>query len=321
MKRLALVLPVLLVAGAAFGGGLQKEQVPAGAKWVAHLDVEALVNSQLGQFLLKQLAAEGVDEKIKQFAEVFGFDPVKDLKSITAYGNEYVEEHGVAILRGTVNREKILALLEKNEGHKETKYGESTLHQWAEKKTEAVLTRFGCFYGDDLTVIASSMELLKAAVDVLDKKADSLAKGDLAAVLLVPSVGSIAMIAAQDIVPKENDPQAAMVKKLQAISAEIGEANKSLYGKIVLVTRNAKDAEDIRKVIDGLLAIVSLAGAQAADSDATKTQVLAMLKQIQVSGKEQVVNIEASWDVAQVTALLEQLAAAKKAKVKVDVQK
>jgi hypothetical protein len=314
MKKLALVLLPLLVCSTVFGGGLQKEQVAADAKWVLHVDIQGLVGSQIGQYLQKHLVATGADEGLKQFADTFGFDPIKDLKSLTAYGQKLGEEEAVAIFNGVVNKEKLLGLLSGNEGHKETKYGDRTIHEWTEKGKKdptTTTTKYGAFYNDDLTLIAGSMDLLKKAIDVLDKKAEGMGKDSF---VPVASVGAFAQIAALVPMPDAPGANAALAKKVKGFTAEVGEANKSLFAKITLTTATAKDAEEARKILDGLIAFVSMAGAmgeQNVPQDPVKTQVLEMIQAIKVAAKDETVFVEGAWTVDQVTSLIEKIEAAK----------
>ena len=53
------LLAMVCLAGVALAGPLDKQQVPAGAKWLLHGDVETLMASKLGQKIQEEAAKPG----------------------------------------------------------------------------------------------------------------------------------------------------------------------------------------------------------------------------------------------------------------------
>ena len=309
MKRLgamvvaAMVLAVSAAAVPAQAGPLQQERVSATAKWVFHVDVEAMMATDLATTILKQekVAAE-VAKGVKKFVELTGCDPTKDIKAVTAYGATFEKDHGVLIVQASFDREKLLALVTLSEDHKETAYGAVALHQWTDKNSKG-RTLYGCLYLKDLVLLASDMDSLKLAVDVLDGKKDNLTKSDLAA--LLPKDKSIVVAAAKDIeLPKGNDQHVpAMFKSLESAAFSCGQADGKATVSVTVVCRDAKDAGNIRNFVTGMLALASMSGAQ--EENQPPAECAELLKGIVVGGEDKTVTVSGKWDVAVLKKLMD----------------
>ena len=305
-RSLLSLFAVLSVSVSAWAGPLQKEAVSADAKWVVHLDVEGLIASDVGQAVLA-LARDkdpGLDTKIAAIAEKIGADPLKDLKGITLYGTAFDGKDGVAVIRASVNQEKLLGLLAANESHKEITVGERKAHQWVEKKRgpgdDGV--RVGAFFGDDTVVIARSVEALTKALDVLDGKQSSLAAdsalspdGDKpplfwAAVMDLPvptaaeAAAEAAAAGAAEKAVKVNVklPNAEFLKRVSGGSLLAGSAAGEVFGKVALIARSAEDGARIRQMVQGLVAFGQMA-LDAKEDDALAKQAGELLKGVKVS--------------------------------------
>lgn len=258
----ALVLAAVIGPSAVLAGPVQKEQVPAKAKWVAHADVDALVASGLGQYALAQIKEQGHDVKLQEFAEKFGFDLTKDLRSITLYGESYEPVAAVGVIRVKANKDKLLGLLAENEGHKESKYGDHVVHRWTEKPKgqDDDGQRFGAFHGEELVVVSRMDTGVKQALDVLDGKAASQAGEGATNVVPQPTKGALLVLACSEFkMPPEADPSAAVLKKLESGTAELGENAGGVFLSVAVTARTPEDANQIRQVVRGLVALGKIA--------------------------------------------------------------
>ena len=69
--------------GGALAGPLEKSRIAPDAQWLAHFDVEAIVNSQLMQFAIKDGESIDVDfDDLEEMRQEIGLDPFKDIKDI-----------------------------------------------------------------------------------------------------------------------------------------------------------------------------------------------------------------------------------------------
>jgi len=301
----------------AVGGALKVEQVAGDARWVAHVDVAAMLKSGLAQFILQE--AEKKDsflEGIAKFREVFGFDPLSDVRSLTLYGKEIGDKAGVVILDATVNPEKILALLAANETYRSREYGDYVLHQWTDQPKAGAggdapagepKTHYGCFYDEKIILVASTIELLKGAIDVLNGKRDSLANSEGLKILPKPAAGAFALAAAEGLkVPPDAKPQqAALMRHVRDVAVQAGETEGSTFVNITALTETAQRAVKLRQVIQGLVALWQMTMAEKPDApDLGET--------VEVTGQENVVHVAAAAPTKSLIEMIKFLAARKK---------
>ncbi len=313
MKKAAVaaLCAVLVAAGAASAGGVDRAHVSAKAKWVVHLDVAGLLGSGLGEHLLKRLAEPDAAAKLNGFVRLFNFDPTRDLSAITLYGESYDPAGGVAIIKAQVDRERLMTLLEVNEGREVSQYGKHELYRWFQKPEgkgdDGV--RWGAFHGEDLVVIGREKKVLQEALDVLDGKADSLAKVRTATVLPAALRGSFFQVAGEGFsVPKGAEPKAAVLRKLAALAMDVGEVRGELFIDIVLTAKAEKDAQQVRDILRGMLALANLAQEQAAEQGKPVGPWAPVLKGMEVGGRGTGVELHAAAAMKDVTALLIHLA-------------
>lgn len=174
MKRcLTIAAAGLFSVVSAMAGPLRPAEVSKDAKWVAHLDVEQLKAGQIGQYLLQQASTEEMNRKAAAFILVCGFDPRKDISSITAYGNSGQPEQGVMILRGVFDQNRLVTLAQANEDYEGITYGNYTIHSWVDKK-KCCQRMFGVVHGGNALLLSKTQEEIKAALDVLDGRAPGM---------------------------------------------------------------------------------------------------------------------------------------------------
>ncbi|MDD4890024.1 MAG: hypothetical protein PHU85_08845 [Phycisphaerae bacterium] len=303
MKRAMMISAMaLLVASAVLAGPFQPAQVPADAKWVAHVDVEAGLASQIGKFTLTQIPAEELQKGVKECLDKAGFDPTKDVKSITAYGTAYDEKSLAAVAEIKLDKAKVIEAIGKKAGHKESTYNGQTIHEWTKQDKPAeegakADVMYGCFVADNKIVLAASMDSVQAAIDVLAGKKDSLAKGGDLAAMVKPSAGSLVFMAARDIALPDEVPAAgplALIKKVKTGTMEICEADKKFSFKVTGAMTAAEDADQARKMLAGLLAMVSMVDPA---ENPGAADAIELVKGITVGGENAGVTITGSWDV------------------------
>jgi hypothetical protein len=252
---------LLALCGAARAGRLDAAKVSGEAKWVAHMDVEALLASDFGQHILKQIEAGGHAEGIEEFTEKVGFDPTRDLRSITLWGEDYKPDGGVAIIEGKVDKDKLLKLAAENQGHKTAKYGNYVLQSWTQKPQNALDdgVRWGTFYRDDVVIITRDREVLEDAIDTLNDKKATMAGQVAAALVPEASKGAFLSMAASDVpdLPKAGR-RGAWLKKVHSAYAELGEADGRMFMNISASAATEKDAQQFRDMLQGMLAFARM---------------------------------------------------------------
>lgn len=263
MKRL------LLVAFTAFGlaglpclapaGPLQKSQVPADAKWVLHLDLEAALNSELGRFLAKE-----VDRRLRR--------PLADLKSnhglevdwrklqsLTVFGTEFgsrPDEDGVVLVRTSLNLPGLLDKIAED--------GASNGSLTREKKGERVQYSLneevhGAAGGNGVFVLSKSLARLDQALAVVEGKGANLGASKTFSRLPAAPDGFIFLGLAEGFSTSAAvPPQAKMLRQSDGGQLVAGEKAGQIFATLNLSTKDAEAAGQIHQVLQGLLALAAM---------------------------------------------------------------
>ena len=116
-------------------------------------------------------AHKDMEKHLDKIKDTVGLDVRKDLHGVTFYGKEIGKHTGVAIVQAKFDQKLLLDKAEKAPDHKVVKVGSYDVHTWTHKGHGETRTVAGAFYKDDRLVLASSLDEIKAAINVLDGKA------------------------------------------------------------------------------------------------------------------------------------------------------
>ena len=242
---------------------LQRSQVAANAKWLLHLDVEALRKSELGASLMKSVVAEA-GEDLKQDAKLDLPAIIQNTGSILAYGTDYKsgkDGKGVLIWQGSKEIEQIASafLVQQAEAAK-AGAGNVKLVRKGAQPTYA--------FGDDMHVmvrpgggliLGRSMEQIDLATRVLENKSPSLqGKATFSEYAVQP--GSFFFLAFAEGFNKEAEvpPQASVLKLTDGGRLALGEADGKVRLHLTLKAQSTEVTQQIQQVVQGLLAIATL---------------------------------------------------------------
>ena len=264
MKRsmLTLMVVVLLSTAPVFAGPLNKQQVGATANWVVHVDYEQAVKSQIGQLVRLEMASLGIEEKLEDFATVFSFHPIDDVRDVTVYGNGPDREGGVVLIEGNFDPEKLLALVRLNEQYEEIEYGDITLHSWLHEHERSGSSQmmYGCLYNGDLVVMSAGLDAVTQAVDVLKGSASNAASGVFDQAEL-NAQGAFFQAAANGVAEMAQEHgRAVAFGQTDTIGLAIGETEGTFYIDFGLLAKSDQAASSITKILEGIGALAALAG-------------------------------------------------------------
>lgn len=274
-RVMAIGMGVTALLSTGYAGSMDKTTVSSDAKWVIHFDMEKFNSSKLWTRIqaeddertaaLQAAAAQGAtNSPVQQFTiknglvmmKLFlGVNPVTDIKSVTAYGNNYKPGACVVIVKGTVDTPNIRMLMEKNANKQEMTYSGKQLISSGTAEGN-VQKGAVCFYGPDVTVMSDSIETLKKAVDVLDKNAADLTQGNMQ----LPDTTKCLIVAAAAVENQiGNEPSAAIFKNARWITVTADEKDANIAVETSVCATTADQAVQIEQVIRGLSAYVGLA--------------------------------------------------------------
>lgn len=252
----AVGMAVLSAVG--FCGPLNKRQVPAGAKWVVHIDHEAFSAARLGQLVNEDIALHH-QAKIDALTQLLGSDLTRDIYSLTVFGPDGDEANAAALVHGRFDRQKLLSLLALNPAYAESAYGDLTLYHWQEEmrgKQQA-----GAFAAEDMIVISQTEEAVKGALDVLAGRGASLASDKDAALrsLTEGTQGAFVTAAATGLseLTGDND-HAAVLKNSRIFTVLADEVDGQMRLFVQLEADSVESAVQIEQVARGMVAFASL---------------------------------------------------------------
>lgn len=270
-KTLGLAFVVVLALTTAAGAApLDLKQVAADAKWAAHLDVDALMASTMVQKARAQMLKEHPEAEahLAMVRTIWKFDPTTDIHGITIYGSQLKKATGVAIVRAKVDQALLLERAKLAPEHRVSTYGKYELHNWIHakgSKHERAMT--GTFFAPDVMVFGASSDEVMAALDVLDgtkpnfaDKEPSLAGATPAGAILVAGVSGLGDV---DLPCKSP-----LAKQAESLIMVIGENQGEVFVQGKLSVKQADVAQQIKTVVEGALAMATLAKSE--DADAVK---------------------------------------------------
>ena len=269
--RVAL-LAVAMLASAAVplaAAPLDLAAVPADAKWLMHVDMDAARNSVVvqrgGDRMLKKNPQAGAMMDV--VSQMVGIDPRKDVRDVTAYGVDTDKRSGVMIVRAKVNRDFLTLMVEKAADHKTMIHRDYTLHAWTHKRDGHSGPMVGAFHRDDVMVFARTEAAVKSALDVLDGRQAAVTGNEGLAGRVRP--GSIVVARATAVDP---DTKCPVLKQGQGFRVALGEHEGKSFHRVRMDMNTPAAADDVVNVINGFTALVGLRWGGEADvmKDVTK---------------------------------------------------
>jgi hypothetical protein len=300
-----LPLAVVLVLGLGLplrAEPLDRQQVPAGAKWLVHIDVDAARSAQVVQKLYDHwLGNEEAKQVLRVLRPSIGAGLLEDVHSLTVFGKRFAPQDGVVILRAKVNRDLIARHLERDPSHQTSSYGGHELHTWVQREPgKGGQTLTGCLHGPTTVVLGQDPAAVKATLDLLDKKAPSLAGSGSPLDLESPpgTVLAAGAVGLADLAGTDVPFLSPIVRKSQVLVLAVGEHKGEVFGQARLVTNSADTAGQIRDIIEGFRAAAELQ--HSANNEATD-----VLKALKVSASDKTVTADWRMPAEELLALIE----------------
>ena len=255
-----IVVSVVGVAGfvvEADAAPLDLKHVAADAKWLAHVDIDAMRESIVVQKAMEKHKSKhaGRKEMVKKW---LGMDPDKDLHGMTFYGKEIGKHKGVMILHARMNRDRIMAMARTFTKPKITEHGKHKLHSWSHKSRHSDKTHnlAAVFYGEDAVVLASSVDELKHAVDVLEGKSPSV-KPDAPLGGNIPA-GTTMLMRVEGVSDADLPDKCKLAKQTKSFRFVTGEHDGESFYRSRSVMTNEDVVGDLKEIVEGLRALGNL---------------------------------------------------------------
>jgi len=316
-KALMTAAAVAILAGGAIAGPANLGQIPADAKWAAHIDMDAVTASSF---------AKGVIELIQADAQTIGQDKadravnvwtkMQQVQGVTVMGFG-LSRTGVMVANlKQYNPEEVLKIAGVDPANPGEKYRDLTIYSFAPRRgpdQEAWL----CLFSDKVIVGGNDLARVKQVLDLLLGKGEAMSATHAVGSLLDSSPGSFVVAAGQNPKPAAADEQApdlgmqGILRRTQSGRVEVGQNGENLFGSLTVTLGSEADAKSLVQIAEGALAMIRLQ----AQND---PQMAQLAEAIKIAAEGKVISGTVAWPAADVLAKLKAKAAAmadRKAKV------
>jgi hypothetical protein len=291
MKMHSLLLAICCSVGA-IAGTVPREQISADAKWVVHLDVDALLGTQLGKFVGRELVDPKASKLSAGLKQQFDLDlDWRQIHSLTAYGTDFKEPakaNGVVLVRSGLDVGGALATvfekLQANGGGAEVPLRKVQDQPFPIYSFQDSV--FGAALGPDLFALAHSRAQLEKAQRILSGQAANLASTtSLPDRAGQPSGFLTVAIADTAAAGAGLPPQARLLKDALGAQLVAGEKSDKLFVNAALDAKDAAVAVQLQQALQGIVAFAQL-------SELENKELKQLAQAVKVSGNEKTVTLD-----------------------------
>ncbi len=256
---------------------LDAADVPADARWVFHLDADALRDSELGRDLIDALTDGAFDLEVEAFSDVIGINLVDALSSVTAYGQGFSEDATVILITAQGGSGNLEGLMLGAPGYNSTTQGDRVVHSFINEDNDnrmfVVIDRINGGRDTRLTAAYNS-DLLSNALDRLDN--DSRRGG----VAVSPKADAFLFAYVTDLDAQafdEDGKHSAILEMVQQLTFNMTASDRKLIAEAAVEVINEQRAEQMRQLAQGMIAFTQFRDPDDFDDDHHGEQMLAEL--------------------------------------------
>lgn len=263
MIRPAFFVPALLAgilsAVACQAGPPDATQIPADAKWIAHIDVDAAKQSKVISAGMKDCLKPVLQEMSREFSQRTPWASlgIGDIRSVTLFGSKIAMNNGGAIVHGTFNEQQLVEHIGQKTDLKTSQYRGRDVYTC----TKAAGTQFehqmafGFADGNTL-VVASGLDGLKQSLDRLEGQGQSLA--DTNSRLAETAPGNFLLVRAMNLNDNDIGENFAIFKLVTDFEYVAGERNGEYSEFTRILADDADVARSIHQFFQGVIASYKL---------------------------------------------------------------
>jgi len=286
----------------AVAGGLEPTWVSSHARWIAHVDVEAALASDLVAQAMEHGGHVNVEwDELEEVQRELGIDPREDVDSVTIYSAEDDPEQAVILIVTNSKIDGALDRLERHVSSRPAAVDGFTLRRWQEDgHGDSIHTYVARKQGSDerVLLVSPDEDAIVHGVRVLRGHAASLSRADLD---VAPSPGAFVYFAAPDgmgALADEIEPASQVARLVKSLVFEAGEFGGSVFLGLTVETDDVAEARKFTQILQGASALLALIS----ESEEDVRPLLPLLQGLQVRSDGPVVRIRFEHETA---ALLE----------------
>ncbi len=281
MKRwFVLAVWVAGLAGAA-GAKVEARHFPADASVVVHLDLKALNESPMGQYILRSLDSDA-QRGLMWLQSASGVNLTNDVDSLVIYGKGNLQTGAVFVAYGRFDVARLTSLAAGAKAYQNKAVGARSLMSWEDKGKRVSL----CFADPTVAILSQDeQEVLKALArfDGLPQGTDG--DGRFSRVLSHAD-GRFLALQADNLkdLPARN-PQFQMVKQADALLLEVSQlaVANGLDGTLSVKAASKEQAQQLQQAALGIQALLTLQADQNPDAAALAQQARVVVQEDVVS--------------------------------------
>jgi len=223
--------------------------VPVDTRFIAYADVRGIMDSELRRRLSGP--ATGSGDATRRFRDETGIDLEQDIDHvIAAWSGQDVSDPPIVLMRGTLDQDRIEALV-RSQGGVVEEYGGRTLVRHGERLAVAFV--------EPGLVAVGSLDALRRAIDVGTGSADARDNDELMSLVRQVRGGHVWLVARFDELTEGRIPPD-LAGQLPAITwiSLTGFVDAGVQGRLSVEARDEMAAQDLREVIRGFLALARM---------------------------------------------------------------
>jgi hypothetical protein len=244
LAALALVLPI-------WAGPVPVSVIPDGTRWIAHLDMQKFVSTQLFQYLEKDGRLEIRDRDLTHRLRI---DPFKDITGLTVFGLGQGEKQAVFAVAGRFDKTHLLALLDLDEKHEEIPYGGFTIYMT--NGGHGTSHGYGAFINDGLIVYTESRTAIETILDTAAGKAKNFSSSTLAAAFKDLPAGAFLSGIAEDLTGLDRDIRRSKIAEAaKGLLFTAQEKGDDFQVRLQVTTDSPESAKNMADIVQGFIAL------------------------------------------------------------------
>jgi len=259
IHRTASLMVAAFSLTALFAGPVDQSKIAADAKWVVHLDFEALRKSKVGSHLITGLLQPKIEGN--HFIKKANLSiNLTNISSLTAYGPQFEKDgEGILLLSTTADVKKDM----------DTLVGMASLSENEKKDVTMVQQKPFPLYNvkDDIfiapltgntVILAKSREQIDSARELAGGKGESLAKAQVFKDYPDAANAFILVMAKGFNDSAKIPPQAQVLRETEGGRLAIGEKDQNLFLNLMFKGKDEESSTKIQQVLQGIVALVSM---------------------------------------------------------------
>lgn len=260
------LLVALLVASASSAAPLNRHHVPEDVKYLIHMDMRAMLNSDFGKRMVEKKREMGLEDKLWAAEQMLGLNPLYDFQGATLFGDGYEEDDATLLVYLDDDTGNLPEIARRARGHERHVYRGHTIHSYMESRGGQRQRKYAGVHeqrevNGTILIFSSDRKKVEATIDLLTGHAgQSLARAGDRVTSTAPSAGSWLFAAGDDLteLPRQ-DRRARMARMIQSMVLDIGEdGDKQVHMNATMTAVDADRARALRQMMEGGMAMVRL---------------------------------------------------------------